>query len=986
MVSMDVAFENTKRIIDDALRNISNVKTEEDTKIQIITRIINEGLNWSLSDIGAEVKHENGYSDYLLANNGKPALLVEAKRIGSLEIGTIEKDSLRHLKISGPGLKKVLSGIDQAASYATPNGLPIAVLTDGCSWIIFKTFVPGDNFKNKQAFVFPGLMAIMKDFQEFYDLISKEQFGKKTYNQIFDNLHQNRLLLTQSLFEPLEESKIQLSQKSHIAFDLDKVFSNFFARLTGDEDPDMLIDCFVETRESRIADFSLEKITANVLGNISPADKDVDRELASLIEAAVEVESGQTVFIVGPTGAGKSTFLDRFFRKTLSSSLRRQCLVVRVNCLDASGREETVLQWLTGNIIASLEEQLYQDGAPSWDELRGLYFSDYQRRSKGVDAPLYQRDRDKFKEKFSNYLDDKVENDREGYLKRILIDAVRNRKKLPIFLIDNTDEFPIEYKKIIFQFVQALRRHVNHCLLIFPVTDRSAWSFSKTDIFGIYQSKSFFLPTPAPREVFRRRVDFLKQRLSGHPNKKERSSYFSNRGIKISIDSLNNFSQVLETVFVDQDYTSKTIGELTNYNIRRTLLLSRRVITSSVFRIEDLISSYITHEPIAPTFRKFMNALMKGDYEAYKRGDRHEIFPIFQVDHEIRQSPLLNLRVLALLDSLYRAGKTIDERHGSVQSIINYFDAIGCSESSIDKALLSLLEAGLVEPYDASIRDLSQGQKLAISFSGKAHLRLALSSNVFLEQMALTTAIVSEDIAHQIRDVYSSSVAFSEKMREIRRLFVRFIIEEDKKFMSVPYQTEQYECQLNLEKRLESFIQETDPSRDAVDVLIGDEYREGLVFESIVATVDWFDAERGYGFVDIDGADGKVFLHVKQLREKGIDNVSDGDDLLCDVGRNSKGLHIAQVHDVETDPKEIETADCRIVRVFDDRGYGFVDVVDSSRSAFFHFSVVPFSDRDKLKIDTRISAQIKADKNGRGLQVKKILSFLDSVSQSSNSA
>ena len=508
MVGLDSAFKETKDIVDAAVLNIQSIKTEQDAKLQIITRIITEGLGWSFSDIGAEVKHDSGYSDYLVSNGGKPAFIIEAKRIGSLEIGITESQRLRHLKISGPGLKNALLGIKQAARYATEEGLPIAVLTDGLTWIIFKPFVPGENFKNKEAFVFSSLRAVLDDFLTFYELLSKELLSKKTYNIIFDKLHQNRLLLTQSLFTPLEENEIKISKKSNLAFDLEKVFSNFFTKLTGDDNGDMLIDCFVETRESRIADFSLEKITANVLGNISPANKDVDRELASLIEDAVEVESGQTIFIVGPTGAGKSTFLDRFFRKTLSNSLRRQCLVINVNCLDASGRKETVLQWLTESIITSLENLIYQDGTPSWNELLGLYYSEYQRRSKGVDALLYERDRDEFKEKFAEFLDRNVEEDREGYLKRILTDAVRNRKTLPILVIDNTDEYSIEYKKTIFQFAQSLRRHANHCLLIFPVTDKSVWSFSKTDIFGIYQSRSFFLPTPAPREVFRKRIDF----------------------------------------------------------------------------------------------------------------------------------------------------------------------------------------------------------------------------------------------------------------------------------------------------------------------------------------------------------------------------------------------------------------------------------------------------------------------------------------------
>ncbi|MCP4237496.1 MAG: ATPase, partial [Aestuariibacter sp.] len=154
-------------------------------------------------------------------------------------------------------------------------------------------------------------------------LLSKSQFGKRIYHTIFDEIHHNRLLLEQKLVAPLEPTDISIAQKSEIAFDLDRVFSNFFSRLSGEDDEDLLIECFVETRESRIADFSLEKMTRSVLGNLVPSEKDLDNELASLIKTSVETdnsasESGQTVFIVGPTGAGKTTFLDRFFRNAYS--------------------------------------------------------------------------------------------------------------------------------------------------------------------------------------------------------------------------------------------------------------------------------------------------------------------------------------------------------------------------------------------------------------------------------------------------------------------------------------------------------------------------------------------------------------------------------------------------------------------------------------------------------------------------------------------
>ena len=976
MPTLDAAFDAAKIIARAAKQNEPNIRTEEDSKIQLINRFLTESLGWHFQDIGAERKHDNGFSDYLLSDCGKPVLVLEAKRKDELQIATTEVDKVRHLKIAGPGLQHSNAGIDQACKYAISNGLQIATLTDGFSWIVFRTFVPGENFKSKEAIVFPSLNAVINHFSLFYDLISKDNIGKKLHVAIFDTIHQKRLLLSQNLTPPLHERDIRLSKKPDLAFDLDQVFSAFFARLTGDDDSDLLVDCFVETRESRIADFSLEKMTASVLGNISPIEKDVDAELTSLIEQTVEIDTGQTVFIVGPTGAGKTTFLSRFFRKTLSVALQDQCLVIGVNFLDASGSRETAIKWLTETIISSIEMSIYEDGSPSWDELLGLYHSEYVRRSKGVDAHLYQQDKAAFKTKFGQYLDEMVEKDREGYLKRLLTDIVTSRKKLPIILIDNTDEFPIDYKTALFQFVQALRRHARHCLLIFPVTDKSAWSFSKTDIFGIYQSRSFFLPTPPPREVFRRRIDFLKRRLSDDIDEDMRRNYFTARGIKISIGNLSKFAQVLENIFVDHDYTSKTIGELCNYNIRRTLMLSKRIITSSVFKIEDILSSYITSEQIAPNFSKFMSALIKGDYEAYKLNDTHEIFPIFQVDSEIRQSPLLYLRILSLLESTRNASKDVAHRHVLVQSIFDYFDAGGCPESAVDRALLALMHAGLLEPFDSSVRDLSPHQRLAISFSGRAHYRLAMYDEVFFEQMALTTAIVDAEVASKIRASWLSKASFKTKMSNVRRFFFEYVTKEDSQLLSFPGGLDQFEFQHEIVRKLGRFVEGADSKRrDDSAASIGEEYGNGTVMSGTIATVDWYDSEKGFGFVDVEGVQGKVFLHAERLRENAISLVRDGDDLLCDITRGNKGLYVSKIYDIETDPTTVETALCNIIRLFPDRGYGFVRLKDSPQAAFFHYSVLPVSERDKLALGVCLEVEVGADKNGRGLQVKRVCHF-----------
>ena len=782
MSALDFAYDRAIALINDVEPRLSTIQTEEDAKLQLIVRFLTEVLGWDHADLSTERKNDNGYSDYIVSDGGRPAFLVEAKRQGELELAT-SATKKQPYKISGPALKKCIDGIEQAASYCAPEGIQLAVVTDGTKWIFFKPFIPGESYKSKEAIVFPSLHSIHDEFGAFFELASKEGNQKALYKHIFDKIHDHRLLLTLGLHSAFTEADVHPNHKSQIAFDLDNIFNSFFTGLIGDTDPNMLIECFVETKESRIADFALEKLATYVLGNISPPDKEVDESLQQLIASTISDKHGDTVFVVGPSGAGKSTFLERFFKTTLPTNIRERCVVINVNALDATGDAATSLAWFTNNIISSIEQQLYSKGFPEWEQLLGLYFRDYKRRSEGVDAELYKQDKDAFRRKFGEYMDDQVEKDREGYLKRLLIDIVENRKRLPIFVVDNTDEFSLPYKQTLFQYFQALRRHVTHCLLLFPLTDRSAWSFSKTELFNIYSSKSYFLPTPPPREIFRKRLEYLRARLKPEGRT---VGFYDAGSFKVKLESLEAFASAVEDIFVLQDYISNRLGSLANYNIRKTLALARRVITSSALGIEDLLKSYVAGEQEPLSADKFMRALMLGDYNFYKRGDTHYVYPIFDVSAEIAQSPLTHVRLLGLLKAVHDARSSDDSRYIAVSSISQYFDGMGYAETAVDNALTSLMEASLVEPHDPSIGSLALAQRVAITHSGLTHLELALSNPTFFEQMALTALIANGEVAKQVRSHHMSSEAFGIRIRKVRETFASFLIEEDQKFGRVP--------------------------------------------------------------------------------------------------------------------------------------------------------------------------------------------------------
>ena len=231
MSQLDDSFVSLKEIVTDATESMAAILSEEDTKLQIITRILTEPLGWMVKDISAERKHDNGYSDYVVTSSGRSAILLEAKRIGSLELPLANKGKCLALKLDGPALLKVKQGIDQAATYASPYGIPVAVLTDGLTWIVFKPHVTGEHFRNKEAYVFPSLEALQTDFSTFYDLLSKDSIQGKHYISLFDRVHNPRMLLSRPLVAAFAETEIIRNTKSEILFDLDRVFDTFFSRM-----------------------------------------------------------------------------------------------------------------------------------------------------------------------------------------------------------------------------------------------------------------------------------------------------------------------------------------------------------------------------------------------------------------------------------------------------------------------------------------------------------------------------------------------------------------------------------------------------------------------------------------------------------------------------------------------------------------------------------------------------------------------------------
>ena len=54
-------------------------------------------------------------------------------------------------------------------------------------------------------------------------------------------------------------------------------------------------------------------------------------------------------------------------------------------------------------------------------------------------------------------------------------------------------------------------------------------------------------------------------------------------------------------------------------------------------------------------------------------------------------------------------------------------------------------------------------------------------------------------------------------------------------------------------------------------------------------TVKWFNAEKGYGFITMDGGGGDVFVHYSAIDMSGYKVLEEGQVVAFEVGSGSKG-------------------------------------------------------------------------------------------------
>ncbi|AFY66725.1 hypothetical protein [Geitlerinema sp. PCC 7407] len=794
-MDIDLAKERFDSLHEELVQNNIPLETEQDARLHIIDRILIEVLGWERQGIKTEPHTESGYVDYLLSVSGRARLVVEAKRISKLLIDT-RQSRMSWYKVSGPAIQSANEGLEQAKRYCADTAVFFSALTTGLEWIGFWAVrTDGVPPREGKAVVFPNLESIKQNFALFYDLFSPEGVMENLYQVHIheaEGLHVNQSEILDTVIDPSER---RLLHKSPLLRDLEGVYRSFFSTISG-EDPDMLAECFVESKESRAADESLEKITRNLLNRIDIVNSERGEELEEQIRSAIEIEKGDFILIIGNKGAGKSTFIDRFFRLILDKKLSELCLILRIDLADSDGNESTISTWLIDQLKNELEAKLFDDSFPTYNDLQGVFISEYRRWSSGQYKPLYERDKNAFKEKFGELINELMTQKPRDYVTKLLKHSISSRKLMPCIVFDNTDHFPQSFQESVFQFAQSIYREC-FSFIICPITDRTVWQLSKSGPLQSYDHRDFYLPVPSTKEVLTKRVEFIKAKIQ--ENSGNSGDYFTKRGIRLSIPDVKAFALSVEGIFVNEDYVGRMVGWLANFDIRRGLQIAQRIVISPIVDISVLIKAYTIGESFRPGYRNIKKALLLGEYNYFSQQESSFILNLFEIDSNSITSPLLRLSILRLLMDVYSDTASDTEKiYLSADDILNYFEPATVSRTIVKEHLKSLLDRRLIEPYDPTDINIYESQRFKVTHCGRIHYEFVTEdkSGTYMGEMALVTPVVSHEYASKIRQVLEENDKLSDQdlqkninEQKIVRFFVEYCLEQDKLHISLPKST-----------------------------------------------------------------------------------------------------------------------------------------------------------------------------------------------------
>ncbi|MZG45534.1 hypothetical protein F6X34_22200 [Dickeya dianthicola] len=729
------------------------IRNEAQTRHHIINKIITNVLAWPEDQVEVESYEEKTFTDYELGNPRQ--VIVEAKREGrAFEIPAgLSTKNIIDISTLLKSNEDLGDAIRQVQNYCSSRGTPIAIATNGHQYISFiASNQNGCSPLEGKALVFESLESMLINFTLVWNMISyygiKEQRLMKYLTSDTRGIP-NKLssyLATYPKVRYASDLQTSLRQISELIIqdvleskEIEDVFYQKCYCESGALSKYALLS--KEMLQARYAALFSDSESSPQITSVKPDRKEQGLDPSIMAEAL----SKRPIVLIGDVGVGKTSFV----KNLIYSSAYKEFNEAIYLYIDL-GANATLAENLKIFILNEIENQLlekYETDITEIKFVKGVYSREIQRFSTGIWGGLREKNREKYEEKQTEMLENKI-NNKDEHLKNSIGHISKQNKRQIIICLDNADQRDFDTQQRAFVISQELAKEWNSLVFI-SVRPQTFFKSKSSGALTAYPHKVFTISPPRIDQVLDKRLQFALEMSEGKIPL-EQAEF-----VRIHIDNLSIFIKVL----LDSLRKNKALGEfienITGGNVRQALSFITGFIGSPNVEAEKIIHTYEKEGRYQIPVHEFSKQALLGDFSHFDPNTSLAM-NMFDISIADESEHFLVPLIVAFLSEK----SEIQDRDGfcETRKIIEEMQNLGFIPKQTENALRKSTNKKLIETSQrftfeedetGLIGDMPT--KFRTTSIGQYHLKRWISDFAYLDAMLFDTPIFNPEIVNSMR-------------------------------------------------------------------------------------------------------------------------------------------------------------------------------------------------------------------------------------------
>ncbi|MED1947088.1 MULTISPECIES: hypothetical protein [Brevibacillus] len=729
--------------------------SETDTRCKIIDPIIKEVFGWQEDTITREPKISAGYIDYY-CESSKNKFVLEAKRTGvPFRIPRNQERLIsKTLEKSCPEL---FEAIEQARSYARQKNCPFCIVSNGLSLIFIKTYPAND--KTIDVISYNGKESIEKSLHIIYSLISP--YSSSSEQLFLEALSASGEIRNEPQFRKTilgtHYFQNRLQDFNALASILRPLLHKYFGEVTNvkEHERDKFMQevyCVTNNLDNYGDELKIYlKNRIPFFGNPVKqviTTKDSSGDFGQDLKMEFQKDSGHVFLLLGNVGAGKTTFMHRFYSLLLEEVSKRQLVWIHIDFLKLKKSGKALHDFINDSIMSVINEN-YQDlDLTSLEALLKIYEDEISRLKKGRWKLILSME-EKLNDRLHDFLEER-ESDLPNHIRRIFNYIQQKLNKVICIVFDNVDQLDTKIQLEISHYAFAEAEN-SKTLIVVSLRDETFWNIrTRLPIDAFSNFTHYQIIPPEATQLIQKRISYTKNLLGTQQvNFDVRRA---GKPIAVSV-RIKDVFEVLDNTISTQ-YTKGIIENLSSGNMRQALELFRDLVTSGHTDVSRFVNNMVLQErPKLYRPDEVLKSLALTDYVIYN-SEKSKIINLFTINKDGFFSHFVTIRILQVLRDLYHQsfGHDLGEGYVPISRLLQDLSPYVKDESALRLCIIPLLRYFLIDSDIGSRRPDENEQNyydevklLRITPAGIYYLDEIMYSFEYLELVLHDTPICNEE-------------------------------------------------------------------------------------------------------------------------------------------------------------------------------------------------------------------------------------------------